>query len=610
MNAVDWVVIAVFLLGVAGLGIWASRRASGSMDNFFVAGRSLPWWLAGTSMLATSFSSDTPLHASRMIRETGLSGAWFYWGGILSGVLVAFFFARLWRRTGVITDAQFIELRYSGRSAAGFRGALAVFRGLLETLTLAWVTLGMTKIVRVVIDLPDTVELFGWNVSADALVVGVLLVVAMAYTLTSGLWGVVVTDFVEFGVAMIGAIILCVIAYAKVGGPTGLRDGLEAQGRTAALDFFPRMDGEALPVVAIVVFLCVQWWATPYIDGSGQRAQRFLACKDESHALLAGVWNMAVQWIIRTWPWYLAALASIVLYPVLSDHEQAYPRMIADLMPIGLRGLMVASFFAAFMSTFDSLLTLSGSYLSNDIYRRFIRKTATQEHYVRASRIILLCIALVAGGMALALPSVLGAFRFKMEVMAGLGLVSALRWFWWRINALTEIITLFVSVTAAVGLTFVPELIATLAPDSGLLSVLGPFAGDTAAASAMRLLAVVGISSVATFVTAYTTRPEPRERLVAFYEMVRPPPLLWGPISAAAAPGEKGPITAATFAQFGVCVGFIFSAMFGLGKLILGEPVLGLGLIALSAALFYVLWLQILRGASRTAGSSSAQPAP
>jgi solute:Na+ symporter, SSS family len=577
MTTLDWLIIVAYLGLIVFVGVWASKRASASMDGFFVAGRGLPWWIAGTSMLATSFSSDTPLHTTRMIRENGLGGAWFYWGSIFGGALIAFFFARLWRRTEVMTDAQLFELRYSGNGAATLRGAFALFRGLiLEMITLSWVTLGMVKIVRSILDLPDTIDLAGFAVSADGFVVFILVVATLGYTVTSGLWGVVITDLVEFGLAMFGAIILAIVAFTKAGGAEGLRQGLEKTGHGTSLDFIPS-EASALPAIALVVYFGVQWWATPYIDGSGQRAQRFLACKDEGQALLAGVWNMAVQWIIRSWPWYITALASLVLYPSMTDHESVYPKMVADLLPQGLRGLMVASFLAAFMSTFDGLLNLTAAYLSNDVYRRFMKRKASETHYVRASRLITLGIAATAGTLALIIPSVLGAFRFKMELTAGLGLVAILRWFWWRINAKTELATLAVSVITAVS-----------------LSGYEGFGPDGATASAIRLLLVVAISGLATIVTAFLTAPEPEEKLIAFYERVRPPRLLWGPIADKARHTEEDGLPKGTIVHALICLVFVFATMLGIGKVILGDAVVGLLLLAIGGLSFYVLWRRIL----------------
>ena len=572
MAALDWIVVLGFLAAVVVVGVMFSRRASDSMEDFFISGRSLPWWLAGTSILATSFSSDTPLHTTRVIREAGLGGAWFYWSGVFSGLLVAFFFARMWRRAGIVTDAELIELRYSGRPAAALRGTVALFRSVvLELITLSWVILGMIKVVRAVVDLPPSVDLpLLGAVASDVAVVVVLVLLALAYAASSGLWGVVITDFIEFIVAMGGAVLLAGLALARVGGVAGLRDGLHASPLgSGALDFLPSPDAVQLPAVAMAVYVGVQWWANTEIDGSGKRAQRFLACKDERHALASGVWNMAVQWIIRSWPWYLAALASVLLLPDLADHEAAYPRLIALLMPVGLKGLMVAAFLAAFLSTVDSQLNLSAAYLVNDIYRRFMARGRTDRHYVRASRITTVAVAAIATALALSLPSVLDAFRFKMELMGGLGLIYLLRWFWWRVTAWTEIAAL----GAGVGATLVLHLSA-------------PFGGTAAGAEsfAWRLLIIVGASAVTALVVTLVLPSEDPEQLRRFYRQVRPPAALWGPVARLEPDAGPSSISLATLAQYLLAVVAVFSGMFAVGKLVLGQPLQGIGLALLALA--------------------------
>jgi len=568
MATLDWIVVLVFLGLVVAVGVVISRRGSGTMEDFFVSGRNLPWWLAGTSILATSFSSDTPLHTTRVIREAGLGGAWFYWSGILSGLLVAFFFARLWRRAGIVTDAELVELRYTGKPAAALRGTMALFRSVvLELITLSWVILGMTKTVRAVLDLPDVVALpLLGEVGADVASVVILVLLALAYATSSGLWGVVVTDFIEFIVAMGGAVLLAVLAMQRVGGVQGLRQALEHSALgPRALDFFPTGAGATpLPTVAMVVFVGVQWWANTEIDGSGKRAQRFLACRDERHALASGVWNMAVQWIIRSWPWYLTALASVVLLPDLTDHESAYPVLIAQLMPVGLKGLMVAAFLAAFLSTVDSQLNLSASYLVNDLYRRFLARGRSERHYVRASRVTTVLVAAVATALALALPSLLGAFRFKMELMAGLGLIYILRWFWWRVTAWTEVAALVAGVCTTVALN------------------LSPLGGGGAGAFAWRLLIVVAIATTAALATTLVLpAPTLTRGLREFYRRVRPPACLWRPV-ARLEPDVRSPIGLQTLGQYLLSIVAVFAGMFAVGKLALGQAGQGLALTVLA----------------------------
>ncbi len=571
MAPLDWIIVVIFLLAVVAVGLLLSRRASGSLEDYFVSGRNLPWWLAGTSILATSFSSDTPLHVTRVIREAGLGGAWFYWSGIISGLVVAFFFARLWRRAEIVTDAELIELRYSGARAAALRGTVALFRSVvLELITRPWVILGMTKIVSAVLELPPgaTLNLPLWGpVPSDAAIVVALVALALLYATTSGLWGVVVTDFIEFIVALGGAVLLAVLAVRKAGGVQGLRQGLAASPLgEGALDFVPAPSDLGVPAVTLVVYMGIQWWANTEIDGSGKRAQRFLACKNERHALASGVWNMAVQWLLRSWPWYLTVIASAVLYPQLADHEAAYPTMIADLMPVGFKGLMVAAFLAAFLSTIDSQLNLSASYLVNDLYQRFMVRDRPAKHYVNASRVMVLGVAAVATVIALALPSVLDAFRFKMELMAGLGLIYLLRWFWWRVNAYSELYALGAGVFTALALH----------------TSLSPLAGPGTETFAWRLIVIVSVAAAAGLGATLIAPAEPMDRLRAFYRRVSPPAFGWGPVAAVERSAAASTVQPATLGQFALAVVAVFSGMFGLGKLLLGEPGLGGALLLLA----------------------------
>ncbi len=576
MAALDWWVVAGFIAALLGVGFVYSRRAGKNVAEFFVGGRSVPWWLAGTSMLATSFASDTPLHTTKAIRENGMAQGWFYWNGIIGGVIVAFVFSKLWRRAQVVTDNEFIELRYSGDAAAWLRGGMAVFKfTFLEVLTMGWITLGMLKIVTSIVAPPETFNLFGIDIPSNGAIVALLLASALAFSMAAGFWGVVATEVIEFVVAMTGAIVLAVIAMHKVGGPTGLREGL----RTAtpmgesALDFTPSFFTEASGMWAFMVAIGLQWWARHEADGAGQRAQRFSSCKNENEAIAAGIWNLAVQWLIRSWPWYLTALASLVLYPHLADHETAYPRMVADLMPIGLKGLMVASFFAAFMGTMESHYNMTASYAVNDVYMRFIAKNKTEKHYVRVSRIMTLVIACLAGGCALVLPSVLGAFRFKMELVAGVGLVLVARWLWWRVNAYSEISAIVTSVVCALVLNFV---------------VKTPNEQQAADYFAIRQFLVVLISSAVTIVVTLLTKPEPTDHLIAFYRRVRPPKWFWGPIRDAC--GDVGPsgIDQSTLGQSVLALIFVFGGMLGLGKVLLGELELGLFWIGVGAIAGFV----------------------
>lgn len=568
--------VLAFLVCVAVLGLVFAKRASKSLSDYFVGGRSVPWWLAGTSMLATSFASDTPLHVTRAIREGGLARAWFYWEGIIGGVVVALIFSKLWRRAAVLTDNEFIELRYTGKPAAVLRGGMAIFKALfLEIITMAWITLGMVKIVTTILGLPEVTEVAGVALPTNAFVVLALILTALAFSVTSGFWGVVATDALEFAVAMTGAIVLCVIAMMKVGGVEGLRAGLEAHAPMGAkaMDFTPGFNLEGLGMLTFGVYLGVQWWARHEVDGSGQRAQRFSSCKNEKEAIAAGLWNLTVQWLIRSWPWYIAALCSLVLYPHLADAETAYPLMVRDLMPVGLKGLMVASFFAAFMGTMESHYNMTASYLLNDVYKRFVSKKRDDKHYVRVSRILTALVATVAGIGSLLLPSVLGAFRFKVELVCGIGLILVLRWFWWRISALSELVALGTSVVTALLLNAYLQ-----APD--LAS-----AGDY---SALRLAITVLVSAATSISATLLTKPEPTEHLIAFYKRVKPPRTFWGPIADAAGDVGSSGVGWNTVGQSLLAILFVFGGMFGLGKFLLGDTATGLALFGVSAVTGYL----------------------
>ena len=595
MATIDWAIVAGFLVAMMVIGMLFSRRAGGSMADFFISGRSLPWWLAGTSILATSFACDTPLHVTKIIREHGLSGAWFYWSGILFGPMVAFLFARLWRRAAIVTDVEFLELRYSGRAAVLLRCFMALFRSFgMAALTLGWVILGMVKIVGALMDLPPLVELpiLGASVSPELLVVVLLMSIALVYTAASGLWGVVTTDLIEFVIALGGAFFLAAAAMHAVGGLTGLEQGLARLPYPGpeALDILPRFNARGLPLGTFAIYVCVLGWAGAEVDGSGNKAQRFLACKDERHSLASGIWSLAVQNIIRSWPWFIAALCSLVLYPELADNETAYPRMIADLLPVGVKGLMVAAFLAAFLSTVDTHLNLGASYLTNDLYRRFAYKTGSDRHYVLAARLGILIMAAASALIAMNLGSVLGALKLKGEMMAGLGLVCILRWYWWRVNPWSEITALVVSVGTCVVLH-----------TTGIgVSAMGSFLGIDVEGGGdpfpARLLIIVLVSSAAWVAVTFLTRPVPKEQLLSFYRRVRPAGVLWGPIAKLAGPIEQDQGFLSSVMDWILCSVFIFCAMIGLGKLLLGSPIAGLLCLAVSAVSGVVLYRRVFGG--------------
>lgn len=593
LTALDWAVIAVYLALTLGAGILVSRRSRGSVENFFLSGRSLPWWLAGTSMVATSFASDTPLVVSGWTRAGGVAGNWRWWCYMLGTLLVVVLFARLWRRSEVVTDVEFMELRYSGRPARALRAFKSVYQCVfLHCFVMGWVILGMTKVLMVLLDLGEEPlwQVQGVGITpAWAAMLGCALL-ALIYSDLSGLWGVVVTDVIQFVFAMGGAVVLMLAVIDGFGGLEPLVDALQASPLTAGkLGATPATGGALLldPVTwtaelwQFLVFVGVVWIANKNSDGSGVMVQRILASKDERHALLGTVWYAVAHFAIRPWPWILVALASLLVLPpfradspvsgrVLSlegaavqivdaegrvhavprpetgiagwhaeplvqvgdavaagqpvaatDDEKAYPLMMRRYLTPGWIGLLVASFLAAFMSTVDSHLNTATSYLVNDLYRRFLRPAAAPGHYVVMARVLGPVVLAISLAFAATAGSVRQMFDEFTALFSGVGVVYVLRWIWWRVNAWSEIAALLTSAAATVALGRWPGLGAALLP--------APLVQDGRPDIAGVLLLVVGASLAVTLPVTLLTAPVDRERLVAFYERVRPPGF-WGPV--------------------------------------------------------------------------------
>ena len=561
LAAVDWLFIVWYFVLSIAIGLYYSKRAGRSISEYFLSGRSLPWWLLGTSMVATTFSSDTPLAVTGIVIKDGVAGNWFWWNFMLGGALTILFFAHLWRRAEVVTEVEFIDIRYSGRAARFLRGFKALYLGVpVSCITFGWVTLAMVKIIQTI---------FGTSgVAALAICLGL----TVFYTTLSGLWGVVATDMLLFGVAMAGSIVLSVVSVEKAGGIGALVDAVKAAGAATGKDYlsvFPPL-GQALPL-AFVVALFVQWWAVYYPGaepgGGGWIAQRMLAGKDARHAVKGTLWFAVAHYVIRPWPWILTALAALVLFPGLTgaapgEMEAAYPRMVAFL-PKGVAGLVVASLFAAFMSTIESIVNLSGSFLLNDLYRPFIKKNASERHYVAASRVLVLIVSLLGAGFSYVLGSVKMGWQLVMELSAGIGLVLLLRWYWWRVNAWSEIAALSASAATAVYLKIVP--------DNALvrgLSVALERAGFRVDAWGVSILVIVAVTTAAWLAVTFLTRPDDEDKLLAFYRKVRPGGF-WGPV--ARRNGVAYKLQAAPFIGWGLAVLMILFLLFGLGKVIFKE---------------------------------------
>ncbi len=581
----DWLFIVWYFLLSIGLGLYYSKKAGRSTSEYFLGGRSLPWWLLGTSMVATSFSSDTPLAVTGIVIKDGVSGNWLWWNFMLGGTLTILFFAHLWRRAGVMTEVEFIDLRYSGRPARFLRGFKALYLGLpVSCITFGWVTLAMVRIIQAVFDTN--------GVTAMAVCLGLTIF----YTTLSGLWGVVATDMLLFGVAMAGSVILSVVSVEKAGGIGGIvtaMKGLSAQTGKDYLSVFPSF-GQAIPL-AFVVALFVQWWAVYYPGaepgGGGWSAQRMLAARDPRHAVLGTLWFNIAHYVVRPWPWILTALAALVLAPGLvhappGAMESAYPKMIAHL-PRGITGIVVASLFAAFMSTIESIVNLSGSFLLNDFYKPFIRKEASEKHYVAVSRVLVLVVSLLGAGFSYLLGSVRMGWQLVMELSAGIGLVLLLRWYWWRVSAWSEIAALSASAGMAVYLQEFPN-----SPLVGALSSMLARAGFGVDAWGVKILLIVAVTTVAWLAVTFLTPPDDRDKLLAFYRKVRPGGY-WGPV--ARRNGRSYGLQAYPFLGWALALVTILSFLLGIGKLIFMDWAGGAACLAAGTAAAFLLWKTIAK---------------
>jgi Na+/proline symporter len=557
LTAVDWtVVVAYFVVSVA-IALLYSRRAGTSAEEYFLSGRAIPWWLAGTSMVATTFAADTPLVVTGLTVKYGIAGNWLWWSMVMSGMLTAVFYARLWRRAGVMTDAEFAELRYSGRAAAFLRGFRACYLAIgVNAIIIGWVTAAMAKI------LGFTLGVGKWQATVG------LFVLTGLYSTISGLWGVMVTDFFQFILAMTGCIVLAGFALGAVGGMPALLATLHARfPDDAPLALAPDLHSAWMPALTFFVYVAVNWWASWYPGaepgGGGYVAQRIMATKDERHALLAAVWFNIAHYALRPWPWIVVALVSMVLYPGLPDPESGYVRVMVDHLPPFWRGFLLAAFFAAYMSTISTQLNWGASYLVNDVYRRFCARDRAESHYAAVGRWATLGMMVIAAVVTYYISSVESAWKLLLALGAGTGLVYLLRWYWWRINAWSE-----VSAMAA-------ALLLSLA-----LQTLGGLDPAEPRGFAWLLLLTTAATTVVWLVVTYATPPEPPDRLRAFYRRVRPGGPGWTAVAPEAA--EEGGLAAGLLQWVAGCV-VVYLGLFGIGAVVLGRA--GPGLATLAAAL-------------------------
>jgi Na+/proline symporter len=592
LTAIDWAIVLAYFALSMGIGLFFTKKGGESIEEYFLSGRNVSWWLAGASMVATTFAADTPLVVTGLVFNNGVAGNWLWWNMLMSGMLTVFFFARLWRPAGVMTDVEFAEVRYSGKPAAALRGFRALYLAIpINLIILGWVTRAMIKILTISLGLRP-VHLGSLTISGDIVAVGICFVITVAYSAGAGMWAVLWTDLVQFVIKMTAVIILAVYAVRAVGGMDKLQAGLATKfgSASAAVSVLPvKLTPHGLeaytwmPLLALAVFLSVQWWAAWYPGaepgGGGYIAQRIFSSKTEKDGVLATLFFQVAHYAMRPWPWIITGLATVLLYPngvgPTGDHEAAYVQAFVDLLPTPWRGFMMAGFAAAYMSTVGTQLNWGASYLVNDFYKRFINKTASEKHYVFVSRWATVLLFLASVGVTMNLTTVEGAWKFLLALGSGTGLVLILRWYWWRINAWSEI--------SAMISSFVVSLTA-------IITVKSRFPDNDLRGDAWVMLITVAVSTIVWLAVTYLTAPEPDSTLNAFYERVRPGGPGWRRVSERLGyGGESIPGGALQWTNWIAGIVAVYASLFGVGKLIFGEIMTGV--IMLIVALFAFLWI-------------------
>lgn len=598
MEQLDWIIFGVYLVFVFLLGIWASKKASTGVESYFVADRNLPWWWLGISIIATTFAADTPLAVTGITAKNGIVGNWLWWSWAATYITVAIFFAQRWRRSGVLTDVEFIELRYDGKQAAFLRGFKAFFFGvILNCFILGWVITAAVSIASPFIQwteiLPGVYQFMeGWyptfllfkgDLNATITIVA-LLIIVLTYSSLGGIRGVILTDLVQFVIAMFTSILFAYYAVTELGGMDSIQSQLVSiYGETAAnnyTEFLPSFDNPLLPFQIFLIYTLIQWWVRFDSDGTGYIAQRINTAKSAKDAQ-KGSLLFAIAFIaLRTWPWILVGLVSLVMFPignetltylnegtlVAESREVAYPVIMKLILPVGLLGLTFTSLMAAFMSTVDTHLNWGSSYLTNDIYRRFINKEASQKDLIKFSRRMVLAITLLAIITSSQMDSIEGAWKFFINAAAGLGIAQIMRWFWWRANAYTEISAML----TAIVITF---LLGFLKPEdaSGHYDTYG-------------LVVITAITLIVSIIVTYMTKPVEEGTLKRFAEKCLPVGLWKGIVPF----NQSGPKFFMTAGMWVLGMTVSFSGLFSIGHLLFGRYVLAALLAGLSV---FSLWL-------------------
>ncbi len=577
LSNLDISIIVLYFVFSFSIAVYFSKRAGKNTEEFFLSGRNLPWWLAGTAMVATTFSADTPLAVAELVAQKGIAGNWLWWNMVAGSIFTVFFFAKLWRRAGVMTDVEFIEIRYSGKPAAFLRGFKAVYLGLfMNCIIMGWVNVALAEILKVIFGLNEITVLY--TVIACMLVVGF-------YSALSGLWGVAITDFFQFIIAMAGCIVLAIVTInlPRIGGIEGLQKSLPSN----VFDILPSVNmdistaGQGIMMLSFSAFIAhifIQWWASWYPGaepgGGGYVAQRMMSAKDERHSLMATLWFSIAHYTLRPWPWIIVALCSMVLYPELAPEakKSGYIMAMRDYLPSGLLGLLVAAFLAAYMSTISTHLNWGTSYIVNDLYRRFVKNNAEERHYIKISRIVTILLVVLSSLLIFVIKSISGAWAFIIECGAGLGLVLILRWYWWRINAWSEIVAM---IAPFIGYTISKFILKIEFPES--------------------LFVIVSLTTVSWIIATFITQPTDTKTLIAFYNRVKPGGRGWEKLKRENGITDKPRPVYNLFIDWILGIVLIYTALFAIGKIIFKEYNIGFSLLSISIMIFAIISYRLSR---------------